>query len=135
MAKRSTGVYSGENGAVMVTFEAGVKAVPIEDLLPHFGRGDRFADVPVADSAGLAELVRANPADFTRLGDDRRVKSATKAASAQISPPIDIDHLQRLAKGNVLDADRTAELFELVQAHWPAEQNSMPLKHGVVSGL
>ena len=135
MSKRSTGVYAGENGEVMVTFETGVKGVPIEELLPPSGRGEGFADFLVADYFALAEVVLANPADVARLGGDPRVKSATKAAPARISLPIDIDHLQLRTKGNALDADRTVELFEVVQAYWQAEQNSMALKPGLVAGL
>ncbi len=42
MAARNYGLYLGPNGEMLITFEAGIKDVPVESLIPPAHRGERF---------------------------------------------------------------------------------------------
>lgn len=135
MCSRSFGIYPGPDGEILVTFETGTKGVPLESLIPTEDRGPGFDDFRVADYFALAELVLANPDDWERVGQAEFLKNASAAEPAKISIPPDIDYLSLRQPNGAMDCRRTAELFEVVQAYWTAEPDTIALEPGLVAAL
>ena len=132
MSKRSIGFYGGKNGEVLVSFETGVKGVPIESLLPPEGRGKGFADFLVADYFSLAELVLVSPEDFEAFQNDPAFNAATAQQPVKASLPLDLDYLKlRLPEGR-MNPERTADVFSIVAAYW-RHSDTMATRPGYVA--
>ena len=133
MPDRSTGLYPGDNGEMFVSFERGTKGVPVESLIPEQHRGEAFGDFALADYFSLAELVLVSQEDFHEAGRQAKAEANQTGQPVGLKLPLDLDYLKLRSPDGHMNPERTAQIFEVVQAYWTAEEDSMAMEPGLVA--
>ncbi|MGB0900990.1 hypothetical protein [Halocynthiibacter sp.] len=113
------GLWADKDGRVRGNLRKGEQGVLIEEILPHAGRGDGFADFPLGDYIKVSMLWLATAQQHTQSRKLIREAGLKPGEKIEVPmDPLDLEAYDLLTDEGLLDYDRVKDLYGIIAILW-----------------